>query len=325
MSDQRFTPDAIRPLVSQCNPTGRHLVVTFTCPVSRRNVNARWTAPQRNDVGARMAASAKQSMWYEMRRTAHSMLSSALGHGMMGRVAAQTMDSAMYSMSPGNSYSTSSAARNLTQAEVDQGVVEAFRSVASQFTWAGNRWVHGSAAQQVLAPLDAQLQQHPLATRYDRLVAARMLYEVAAAHGGVSAEERSHLEDVIDPELGSIQALAQRPPLTRAELSEASPGGVRVTLMALAWTLALCDEQFDDGERKKLDQLAQGLGLSRGDADRARDLGRGWIMEQAFERAFGWGGHDVHARELAVELGQRIGMSREEVEVAEARFQRRRG
>ncbi|MCB9685324.1 MAG: hypothetical protein H6738_23000 [Alphaproteobacteria bacterium] len=325
MSDQRFTLEAIRPLVSQCNPTGRHLVVTFTCPVTRRHVNARWSAPQRNDVASRVAASAKQSMWYEMRRQAHSMLATALGHGMMGRVASQTMDAAMYAASPGNSYSTASAARNLSQGEVDQGVVEAFQSVASQFAWAGNRWVHSSAAQQVLSPLDAQLQQHPLVTRYDRLLAARMLYEVAASHGGVSPEERSHLEDVIDPELGSIQALAQRPPLSRAELAEASPGGVRVSLLALAWTLALVDESFDEGERRKLAELTQGLGVPQGEADRARDLARSWILDQAFERAFGWGGHDVTAREMAVDLGRRIGMSREEVEIAEARFQRRRG
>ncbi len=322
MSDPRFALDAIRPLVSQCNPTGRHLVVTFTCPVSRRHVNARWSAPQADDLGARVARSAQQSVWYEMRRTAHSMLSAALGHGMAGRVAAQTMDAAMSAAGPGRS--TSSIARNLSAQEVDRGVLEAFRGVASQFTWVGDRWVHGSAAKQLLSPFDQQLHEHPLATRYDRVLAARMLYEVAAAHGGVSAEERSHLEDVVDPELGSLQALAARPPLTRAELGEASAGGVRVTLLALAWTLALCDEAFDEAERAKLKALADGLALRPADADKARDLARGWVMDQAFERAFGWGGHDVHAREQAVELGRRIGMTREEVEVAEARYQRRR-
>jgi len=151
-----------------------------------------------------------------------------------------------------------------------------------------------------------------------------MLVEVATAHGGVSDEEHSHLEEMVDPEQGSLQALVDRPPLTRAELGETTKGPVRVSLLALAWTLAFADERFDPAEEQKLTAFADGLQLSAADRARARDLARGWLMDQAFERAFGWGGHDAHARSHAIALGERIGMTREEVEVAEARYQRRR-
>lgn len=325
MSDPRFTIDAIRPLVSQLNPTGRHLVVTFTCPSTRRNVSARWSAPQQSSVGAAIGRGVQQSMWYELRRQAHSVVASALGHGMAGRIASQAMDSAMYASSPGSSYgSYASSAASLTPAEQERGVVEAFKSVASQFAWTGREWVHASAAKQMLSGMEAQLAEHPLANRYDRLLAARMLYEIAAASGGVSDEERLQLEDVMDPELGSIQLLSKRPPLTRAELGEASAGGVRVTLMALAWTVAYADERFDAAEGAKLQAFAQGLQLREADQQKARDLARTYVLDQLFDGILAHG-HDVHAREHAVQVGQRLGMSREEVEVAEARWLRRRG
>lgn len=325
MNDPRFTIESIRPLVSQLQPTGRHLVVTFTCPTSRRNVSARWTAPQQNQIGAAIGRSMQQSMWYELRRTAHSLVSSALGHGMTGRIASQAMDSAMYAASPGagsGSYATTAA--TLSPAEQERGVVEAFRTVASQFAWTGREWVHASAAKQMLSGMEAQLSEHPLANRYDRLLAARMLYEIAAASGGVSDEERAQLEDVMDPELGSLQLLSKRPPLTRAELGEASAGGVRVTLMALAWAIAYADERFDAAEGAKLQAFAQGLQLREADQQKARDLARTYVLDQLFEGILAHG-HDIHAREHAVQVGERLGMRREEVEVAEARWLRRRG
>lgn len=325
MSDPRFTIDAVRPLVSQTNPTGRHLVVTFTCPVTRRHVNARWSAPQQSSFGAAVGRSVQQGLWYEMRRQAHSLMSSALGHGMAGRIASQAMDSAMYAASPGGQYgSYQNAAASMTPQEVEVGIVEAFKTVSSQFSWTGREWVHGSGAKQLLSGMQAQLAEFPLAQRYDRLLAARMLYEVASASGGVSDEERTQLEDVMDPELGSIQLLSKRPPLSRAELGEATPGGVRVTLMALAWTVAYADESFDQAEGSKLDAFAQGLQLKSTDRDKARDLARTFVLDQLFDGILTHG-HDVHAREHAVAVGQRLGMSRDEVEVAEARWLRRRG
>lgn len=325
MSDPRFTIDAIRPLVSQLNPTGRHLVVTFTCPNTGRHVNARWTAPQSTGVASAIGRGVQQSMWYELRRTAHSVVATALGHGMAGRIASQAMDSAMYAASPGSSYGSSQTqAAGLSPAEQERGVVEAFKTVSSQFTWTGREWVHGSGAKQLMSGMQAQLTEAPLANRYDRLLAARMLYEVAAASGGVSDEERMQLEDVMDPELGSLQVLSKRPPLTRAELGEASPGGVRVTLLSLAWTVAYADERFDAAEGAKLQAFAEGLQLRQQDRDKARDLARTYFLDQLFEGVMTHG-HDVHAREHAVQVGQRLGMTREEVEIAEARWLRRRG
>lgn len=321
MADPRWSIDAIRPLVTHENPSGRHLVVTFTCPVSRRHVQARWSGQQATGIGAQVTSRVQQSAWWEVRRQAQSLVRSVLGGGAMGHIAGSAVDAAIGV----HNYSTSAkAAQYLSPAEREQGLVEAFRSVSSQFAWVQGRWVHGGAAKELVSPLDRQLQETPLTSSYDRTVAARMLIETALAHGGVSGEEQAYLEDTLDPQIGSLQALSQRPPLTRAELAETTKGPVRITLLSLAWTLAIVDERFDAAEEKKLQAFADGLGLPAPDRAKARDLARHWILDQAFERAFGWGGHDAHARSEAMALGERIGMTRDEVEVAEAKYQRRR-
>lgn len=316
MSQPRFDHDAIAPLVSYQRPQGRHLMVTFTCPVSGTHVQSRWTAPQSTGIGAAVASQAKSSLVYEVRRQVLVMIRQTMGYSFAGRMATSVASTAMNNL-PG----TTSGAPSLSGSQQQQGLVEAFKAVAGQFVWAGDRWVHRSAAGQVQNQMDQQLSAAPVASGYDRLLLARMMVEVAGAHGGVSPEEQSHLSDVLDPELGSLESLMSRPPLTGAELAEASPGPVRETLLSAVWALALCDEHEDQAEFELLSRYASALGVK---PEGARQLAQSYVMDQAFERAFAYGGHDRAARQQLVSLGQRIGMSRAEVERAEAKYQKRR-
>lgn len=329
--DPRFELEAIRPLVTHDRANGRHLVVTFTCPVSRTHVNAQVTADAPSGAGAlgglgsAVAARAKQTAWMQLRYQVNRTLYSALG-GPLASIATTAVDTVMTGLA--GQGGASGAPQALSRAEHDRLLVEAFRGVSGAFVWANGRWVHGSAAGALLSPFDKQLRDHPLASSYDREVAARISLEVALAHDGVADAERSRLDDALAAIGGgsgtSVAALSKRPPLSRAELAEVSPGPVRITLLALGWAMAFADERFDPREGARLDAIAAGLGVTDADRDRARDLSRAWILDQWFEQAFAWGSHDATLREQAVALGARLGMSRDEVEVAEAKFQRRR-
>lgn len=319
MSEEAFTVAAIRPLVAHERATGRHLVLTFRCPATGQQVQAQWTAPQDTGIGSQVAAAAKTSAMYEVRRQVNSMLRSLLGGGSMARVATQAVNTAMYSVPSGTSGPVALSAR-----QKEEGLVAAFRTVSSQFAWVGQRWIHTSGAAEARSGLDQQLAEAPVQSRYDRLLTARMLVEVAGAHGGIGDEERLHLGETLDPDLGSLESLLKRPPLTSAELGEATEGPTRVSMLTAAWTLALCDEHFDPAEGQRLKELARGLGLRTADEAHARSLAQSWLLDQALERMFTWGGHDTNARAQLYSLGDRIGMSREEVELAEARFQKRR-
>lgn len=315
MSEDRFAAAAIEPLVSHRKVQGRHLMVTFTCPVSGTHVQARYTAAQSTGMAAAVASQASSTLVYEVRRQVLTMLTSVLGHGVAGRMATTVASTALQSLP-----NSSSGPTSLSSAEQASGTIEAFRSVQEQFAWAGGRWVHREAAVHVRSAMEQQVATAPVVSGYDRLLLARMLVEVASAHGGIGPEEQGHLAEVIDPELGSLASLAARPPLTSAELGEASPGPVRETMVSAVWALALCDEHEDHAEVVVIRRLAEALQV---DAERAQELARGFVLDQALERAFTYGGHDRAAREQLVALGARLGMSREEVELAEARYQKR--
>jgi len=313
----RYTLVAIQPLVSHHRVQGRNLMLTFTCPASGKHVQGRYSAPQSTGIGSAVAAQAKSSLAYEARRQVLSLVRSIFGSSSFaGRVATQVASTAVTSAT----MPSTRGPQSLTQAQIDQGIVEAFQTVSGQFAWVGNRWVHQSAAGELRGPMDKQLAEAPVTSRYDQLVLARMLVEVAAVHGGISGEEQSYLADVIDPEWGSLEALAARPPLTRAELSQVSPGGGRSSMLSAAWALALADEHEAGAERELLDGYGAALGV---DGAAARTTAQAFVIDQAVERAFAYGGHDVAARQALLQLGERIGMTRDEVELAEARYQRR--
>ncbi|MFT4628138.1 MAG: DnaJ-domain-containing protein 1 [Myxococcota bacterium] len=319
MSD-RFTLDAIRSLISHQSVSGRYLMVTYRCPTSGTQVQSKWQGPQSSGIAASVGSAAQTTLWYEVRKQANLFVRSLLGTGAMGRVAQQAVNTALASAPT----SSSTGRHTLTAAEVEQGLVEAFQGVSSQFAWAGGKWVHGSAAAESLGPLDRLLHDNPLTDRYDTLLVARMLVQVAAADGQLVEAETDYLADVLDPELGSLESLRSRPPLTTAELAEASPGGTRSSMLAIVHVLALADEELHAAERALLDSFAAGLGLSASVAGEARTAAQTWLLEQALERMVTWGGHDPHARAQLVELGTKVGLSQEEVERIEARWQRRR-
>ncbi|MEQ1567892.1 MAG: hypothetical protein ABMA64_19795 [Myxococcota bacterium] len=316
MGDPRFAPEVIRRLVTHENLSGRHLIVTFTCPRTRTHVNARYSVPERSGLGQQVARQAGSTAWYELRRAANQLLAGALGHGVAARIATNTVNTAM------SGAVVSTGTRTIGATERDEALVEAFRSVQGQFAWSGDQWVHQAAAAAQKSPLERSLTERPL-SGYDRQVLARMCIEIANAAGGISEEERAQLDDALDPSMGSLEALARRPALTRAELAETTVAA-RPALLALATAVAYCDERLDPSEQRRLDAFAEGMQISAAARVKVREDACGWVLDQWFDRAFEWGGHDEHAREQAVALGARIGMTRDEVEVAEARFQRRR-
>ena len=132
------------------------------------------------------------------------------------------------------------------------------------------------------------------------------------------------MTEMISPDLGSVHDLAQRPPLTAAELNETTLA-VRQNMLMLTWTLALADESFAAPEQQTLERFAQGLRLGSNQIQAARQAAQGYILDQALERMFTWGGHDAHARNELLALAQRLGMSADEAHTAEARYQRRKG
>ncbi len=314
------THDNIAPLITDLQTTGRTVRVTFRCPVSGQSVSSSHAVPRTSNTSSRLAQTAKRSLMYSLQSTISSAIREVFGYNLVGRVASDVARQAVYSAAQTPSQNT------LSSAEQQEAVLAAFAKVSSRFIWdsARGHWISAQAAKTLLSPFEQQLSASPISSGYDRAVLARMLVEVARADGRLAREESSMLTDLIPADLGAISELSARPPLTPAELGEVS-ASVRQTMLMLAWSLALVDEEFSSAEEQYLQRAAQGMRLTSAQARSARDAAQGYILDQALERMFTWGGHDDYARRELLALAKRIGMSESEAQVAEARYQKRKG
>ncbi|MFT4976551.1 MAG: tellurite resistance protein [Myxococcota bacterium] len=316
------THDNIAPLVADLQESGRSVRVTFRCPVSGQSVQSSHSVSRDASSSSQMMNTAKRSMMYGLQSAVSQTIRSVFGYNMVGRVAGDVTRQAMYS-------ATRSATNQntLSSSEKQQAVVDAFQKVARQFVWDEGRghWISSKAAQELMSPFEQQLANHPVTHGYDRTILARMLVEIARADGRLSNDESGWLNEFIGPDLGTLGELTSRPPLSDPELGEVSRGDVRVTMLMVAWTMAIVDENFDRSEQQVLQRLSSGLRMSNPQIQAARDAAQGYILDQALERMFTWGGHDAHSRTELFALAERLGMSQQEAQVAEARYQRRKG
>jgi uncharacterized membrane protein YebE (DUF533 family) len=317
-----FTYEAIEPLIAEATQHGANLVFVFRCPVSGQAAQARVGVEQGSPMSS-LASGVSRSLLSSLRYSAAAAVRSALGHGALGRAAGQAVQSAIYSMGTGSSSSQPS----ISEARRRQAAVDAFQTVSGQFVWdpQGARWISARAAAELMSPFERQVAEAPIASAYDQAVLARMLVEISAVDGHLGDDERAMLSDLVPPAAGSVDTLLERPPLTEAELAETTEGPVRDSLLMLAAALAVCDEHFAAEERGRLDHYARGLGFADRRRDEALARARGFVLDQVLERVFGWGGHDEHARREVLAIASKIGMDERDAQIAEARFQKRRG
>ena len=318
-----ITYENVHPLISDMKVAGRTARFVFRCPASGATVQAAHTIPQDTSASSQFASRATRSLGYEVKRNVSMMLRRAFGYGFAGRMAGD-MASAVVNSAPVGSTGGPAA---LNDKEQRAAAVEAFRSVSAQFMWDDKhaRWISAHAAEELMSPFERQLAAAPVSNAYDRSIMARMLVEIAGADGHIAEEERGFLMEFLDSDLGDVESLSSRPQLTSAELDETSRGAPRDTMLMLAWVLAISDEDFDAAEQERLDQFADSLGVRGSRKNEVRKMAQGYILDQALDRIFSWGGHDEHGRKELMALADRIGMERRDAAGAEARFQTRRG
>lgn len=313
------TYEAIAPMIQEASAQGTTYNVTFRCPLSEATVSSQ--AALRRGAGVKDVAvgSAKKSLMYSLRRSVLGAVRSVLGHGVLGRVGQDVARSML-------SDAEQKANEHFTEDEKQAAAVEAFERVKGEFVWdpKGQRFVSAKAAGATPSAFSKQLAEAPVSERYDRGVLARMLVEVANADGRIEPDEINFLSGFITDDVGTVPALLKKPALSSVELSETSTGGVRETLLMLAWAAAMTDEELADAEVRKLEGFAAGLALHPERAESARRAAQAHLLEQAIEAAYARGFDDAKRQEV-LQLGANLGMEAEEAERAEIRYRKTHG
>jgi hypothetical protein len=268
---------------------------------------------QLKTVKSTAARSLKRSLWYQLRRAVTSAISSAVGGGVAGRVARDVTNSQMSGQASKVSYSAE---------EKQAAVVVAFSKVITFFKFDGDKWVGSAGAD---TPFGEILQQAPVTEKYDQGILARALVEVVCADGQVTEEEEAFVGDFVDPELGTIEELAKRDPVSAAELGEVTTA-VRDTLMMLAWAAAMCDEDLAEEEAGRLAVIGQGLGLADDRVVELRTFSQQFLLEQALMEAYpGGGARDEEAYAEAMSAAAKLGLSDAEAEKIDVGYRKRNG
>lgn len=148
----------------------------------------------------------------------------------------------------------------LNQADKRRLVVTAFQEIEPRLIEHQGKWVRATAEEHPVEQFENQLKEHPVVDKYDREVLIRVLLEVSRSDSEVREEERALLHEIVTDE-GVIRRFSMAPPITTAELAEASSVPVKETILMLAWAMAYADGYLDPEEKLHLNQLCRGFML----------------------------------------------------------------
>ena len=321
-----FTYDKIKPLVATAQVWGSQMSCTFKCPVSGDSVQS---SAEIESLAGKMAAGAvesvKHSVWWSIRSAVSNAIWSSAGSGVLGRTASDAASTVL------NRVDVSGGTKQYSEKARQDAIIAAFKTVSGSFRWdeAANRWVGAGAAavarQQPDNDFTRQLQAYPIRERYDQGILARLLVALAAADQQVTAEERQFLAAFIDPSLGSIDDLMQRPAPSKVEIEETSSGGARETILMVCWGMALADENLEESEAARMSALAGVLGVGDERASELKRFAQAYVLEQAIAQAASGG--RIGDQEMAAiqQIGTRIGLSVDDAERAIVQYRKRAG
>jgi uncharacterized tellurite resistance protein B-like protein len=314
------TYENIKALIESANQEGSIMRCVFKCPVSGTLVEAQAEIQKGRGLGNTAKRSVKHSISRRIRYGISRLVSSALGYGIAGQAADVVAELAV-------SRAMSKGDQVYSEDEKQATVVQAFQNVSAQFAWDGSRstWVSAQAAADVLTNFAKLLNDRPVGQTYDRSVLARMLVEVARADCNLTDEEKEFLAGFISSDLGSIDELAKKPPLSPAELAETSGGGVRDTMLMIAWGLACADKDLAEAETRRLAELAQGFQIGDARTAELKRFAQQFVIDQAMDHVYPDGKLDSAAQAEAFRFAEGIGLERGEAERVEIRYRKRNG
>ena len=303
--------------IAEENAEGGTMHVVFKCPLTDKSFEASAQMRAASGVGARVKQRAKREILQQAKRSIMRGLRGLFGGGRIGSAVGSMGHASMARGSMGASYG---------KTEKQQGVVDAFKSIAGRFAWSDEKSAFVSAAdlEGLLSAYDIQLSKGPVESKWDRGVLARMLAEIVASDGTVADEERSFFEAFLTDEIGSLDDLLKRDPLSQTEIDETS-AAARETMLMLAWSVALCDEELDEAESKKLRSFAGMLGVDDGRAGELRAAASDKVIENVLDECYADGEFDDDERKRVGELAQGIGVDGDRVAKIDVKLRKRRG
>ena len=264
-----YTYQSIKNLLVDSRVEGTAMHCRFRIPESGEEIESKSIIKKSNSVKNQMVSSVKNSLAREVRRSVFGLIRNTLGYGTVGRITSTVATSVLSQSSQG--------AAGFSSEDKEAAIVEAFRVVASRFTYDSSNGEWKGAGQ--MSGLEEQLANQPLQNKFEEDLLARMIIQLAGADGVFEEAERSFLSEQLGLTDLSIDELflAEHPVLAVEceEVAEAS----RPTLFLMAYMAALADNRLDDKEKELLDRYAKMLDLPEEQVSRLASTAKDHILQ----------------------------------------------
>ena len=306
--------EQIAPLISHYETRGSQVLAIFTCPVSGTQVQSSAHVRQKQSLSNNISNSAQRSISYGIQNTVSQVIRDLFGYNLFGRVAGDIARQTVQHV-------TTQTNNQLSRSETQEGIVEAFQKVQSKFTWDGTRFISSTEAATYISLFTQQLTSFPIKNSYDKRILARLMTEMIISDGEIDQEEEMLFFDLVDPELGTLEDFKNYPPLSLQELHNVTQGGVRKTMLMVIWALALCDENFEESERRLLFYYAKGLKIEGTDLRNIQNAAQDFILQQYLARVYG-NGMTQPKRDAFIFFAHKLGIPKDIALTAEANYQK---
>ena len=311
---KQISYDQVAPLVSHHETRGRQVLVMFTCPVSGTQIQSSAHVQQQRSLSNNISNSAQRSISYGIQNTVSQVIRDLFGYNLFGRVAGDIARQTVQHV-------TTQTSNQLSRSEVQEGIIAAFQKIQSKFTWDGSRFISTQEASSYISLFTQQLTSFPIQKNYDKRILARLMTEMIISDGDIDQEEELLFFDIVDPELGTLEDFKNYPPLSLQELHNVTQGGIRKTMLMVIWALALCDENFEEAERRLLHYYAKGLNIEGPDLRNIENAAQDFILQQYLARVFG-NGMTQQKRDAFVFFAHKLGIPKDVALTAEANYQK---
>lgn len=257
------------------------------------------------NTGNKIKSMVRLNLISRMRSSLMRVIRSAVGGGVAGNTAAMVGNEVVRSKTSGTNYSAS---------DKKQAVVDAFQRIAIDlyFDEETNAW----KIARLLSEFERRIKKNPITIPYDKKTLARLLIEMAKADGQIAQEEKEFFTEFLDEDTGSFAELLRSPTLSRVELEEIS-SEAKENVFMITVAVALADKEFDKSEEEKLEEYADMMGMDDRQSETLVKLAQDYTIESAIQLSGKMSREEVYA------FADKIGMSREEAERAQIRFDKR--
>ena len=311
--------NSIKPLIEKEEVRRDSVTVTFTCSETGVSHTSSAAIEQKksSQIMENAKKTAKRSLLRSAKRSLTRTISQALGHGVLGRVGRDIASSAL-NTAAGSHSSDSSVPDDIKE----QAVTQAFEQVSSYFTYNKElgKWV--GVQSELMPQFTTMIEKNPVKERYDNIILARMLTEIAVSDDEVTDEEKAFLENFLPEDMKSVDELINMKLLTRVEIQETSKSAARETMVLLCWGVAFSDEELSDDEKDMVNGFAEALEISEERNSELKEISALYIIDQMFTCALNAGSYE-DAKDHAYEVASGLGFNEELIQRAEINFKKR--